>query len=159
MRRAGFVDDVDGLVRHEPIGDIALRQFCGGTQGAVRVAHFVVVLESRLQALQYLVRVVDVGLDDVDLLEPSRKCTVLVEYPSILLVGRRTHAPDIAGSQQRLQHVRSIHDAAGCRPGTNNGVDLIDEEYGARLFLELVQEHLEALLKVAAVFRSRQQRT
>ena len=31
LRCAGFVDDIDGLVRHEPVRDVARSQFGGGT--------------------------------------------------------------------------------------------------------------------------------
>ena len=43
--------------------------------------------------------------------------------------------------------------------GTNNGVDLINEQDGTRLLFDLVQQAFQALLEITTIFGARQQRT
>ena len=116
------------------------------------------ILEARLEALQNLVGLRHGRLDHVDLLEPSRQRAILIEDAPILLIGRGAHALDLAGCQQRLEQVGCIHHPARCRARADDRVNLIDEEDRAFIFLELRQEHLEALLKVTPVLGARQQR-
>ena len=66
---ARLVDDVDGLVGHEAIGDVLGGQLRCGAQRRVGEAQLVVVFKARLQALEDLVGVLNVRLDDVDLLK------------------------------------------------------------------------------------------
>ena len=71
LRRAGFVDDVDCLVRQVTVVDVARRQLGGGRQRVGGVLDAMVGLEAGLQALQDLHRLVDRRLHDVDLLEAA----------------------------------------------------------------------------------------
>ena len=158
LRGAGLVDHVDGLVRHEAVGDVAVRKFRRGAQRTVRVAQLVVALEARLQPLEDEVGVVDVRFHDVDLLEAARERPILVEDAAVFGVGGGAHAADVAGRKQGLQQVRGVHHAAGSRPGADDGVDLVDEEDRAFDLLEFRQHHLEALLEIPPVLRAGQQR-
>ncbi len=46
QRGAGFVDQIDGLVGQEAVGDVAVREHGGGDDGGILDAHAVVDLES-----------------------------------------------------------------------------------------------------------------
>ena len=69
LRRARLVDHVDGLVGEEPLVDVAVRKLGGGSHRRSRVPDLVVLLESGLEAVQDLHRLLDRGLADVNLLE------------------------------------------------------------------------------------------
>ena len=83
---------------------------------------------------------------------------VFLEDAAIFLVGRRADAADLTIGEHGLDEVRSVHDAAGGRARANDRMDLIDEEDGARLFLQLRDDTLQTLLEIAAIFRAGDQR-
>ena len=116
------------------------------------------VLEVGLQPLEDLERVLDRRLVDVDLLEPPRQRPVLLEVLAVLLVGGRAHAAQRARLQRRLQQVRGVHRPAAGRAGADHRVDLVDEEDGVRVRLELLHHRLQPLLEVAAIARAGEQR-
>ena len=97
-------------------------------------------------------------LDDINLLETSRKCAIFLEDAAILLVSGRTNTLEFTGSKHRLYQVGRIHDATGCRPCTNNGVDLIDKQNSAFVFLQLPKHCFEAFFKVTAILGTGNQR-
>ena len=97
-------------------------------------------------------------LDHVDLLEAARQRVVLLEDAAVFLVGGRADAAQLAAGQHRLDQVGGIHDAAGGGAGADHGVDLVDEQDGARLLLQLGDHGLQALLEVAAILGAGDQR-
>ena len=153
-----FVDHVDRLVRQLAVVDVARGELHRGLDRLVGVFEAVIVLEVRLEALEDRDRVVDRRLVDVDLLEAPHQRAVLLEVLAVFLVGRRAHAADRARGERRLEQVRRIHRAAGRRAGADHGVDLVDEQDGVRMRLELLQHLLQPLLEVAAIARAREQR-
>ncbi len=84
----GLVDNVDGLVRHVAVIDIARGQLGRGAQRLVAVLDVVVALETPLEAAQDAHSVFHRGLADVDLLEAPRQGTVFFEDTAKLLEGR-----------------------------------------------------------------------
>jgi hypothetical protein len=157
--RAGLVDHVDRLVRHVPIVDMPRRELRGRLQRVVFVLDPMVLFVPGLEAPQNIHRVLHRGLGDVDFLEAPRQRVVLLENAAVLVVGRGTDAAQLAVGQGGLDEVRGIHDAARSRTGADDGMNLIDEQNGAGLLLDLGQHRLEALLEVAAVLGARHQRT
>ena len=97
------------------------------------------------------------GLDHVHLLEAARQRMVLLEDAAVFLVGGGADAAQLAAGQRRLDEVRGIHDATGGGARADEGVDLVDEQDGARLLLHLGDHGLEALLEIAAILGARQQ--
>ncbi len=97
-------------------------------------------------------------LVDVDLLEAANQRPVLLEELAVFLVGGRTDAADRAGRQSRLQQVRRIHRAARGRAGTDHRVDLVDEQHGARIFFQFLDDLLQALFEIAAITGAGEQR-
>ena len=98
------------------------------------------------------------GLDHVDLLEATRERVILLEDAAVFLVGGRADAAQLAVGEHGLDEVGGIHDAARSRAGADDGVDLVDEEDGARLLLQLGDDALQPLLEIAAVLGAGDQR-
>ncbi len=157
LRRAGFVDHVDRLVGQLAVVDIARRQFHRRLDGVVGVFELVEVLEIGLEPLEDRDGVGDRRLVDVDLLEPAHQRAVLLEILAVFLVGGRADAAHGARSQRRLEQVRCVHRAARRRAGADHGVDLVDEQDGARIGFELLDDLLEPFLEIAAIARSGEQ--
>ena len=141
-----------------PVIDITRGQFGGGAQGFVAVLDVVVALEAAFQAAQDTHGILHRRLADIDLLETTRQGAILLEDATELLERGRANATDITGRQQRLEQVGGIHHATRRRAGTDDGVDLIDEQDRLRTLAQLTEQRLEALLEVATVLGTRQQR-
>ena len=158
LRRAGLVDHVDRLVGQVAVVDVARGKLGRGGERVGGVLDAVVRLEAGLQALQDLDRLVDRGLDHVDLLEAPRQRVVLLEHAAVLVVGRGADALQLAGGEHRLQQVGRVQRAARSRAGADHRVDLVDEEDRVRVVDQLLQHRLQALLEVAAVLGAGEQR-
>src|SRR5512138_157350 len=117
------------------------------------------LLEARTQSLQDVDRLGHRGLDDVDLLKAARQRVVLLEDAAVFGIRRRTDATQLAIRQRGLDQVRGIHHTAGGSARTDDGVDLVDEQDRTRRLLELGEHALQALLEIAAVLRTRDERT
>ena len=74
---------------------------------------------------------------------------VLLEDSAVLVVGGRPDAAQLAVRERRLDQVRCVHHAARRRARTDDGMDLVDEQDGAGLLLDLGQNGLQALLGLA----------
>ena len=134
------------------------RQLGRGFKCRLGVADLVMALEAILEPAQDLHGIGDARLGYVDLLEPPRQCAILLEHAAEFLIGRRTHAPQLARRQLGLEQVRCVHHAARGRAGANDGVNLVDKQYSAVLLAELGEHALEALFEIAAIFRTGDQR-
>ena len=122
-----LVDEVDGLVGQEAVGDVALRQHGRGDDGAVLDAHPVVHFVALAQTAQDGNRVLDGRLLDDDRLEAALQRGVLLDVLAVLVEGRGADAVQLAARQHRLEQVAGIH-RAFCRAGADDGVQLVDEQ-------------------------------
>jgi hypothetical protein len=156
--RACFVDDVDRLVGQVALADVARGELGRGAHRIHGVDDAVVLLEAALQAQENLDGLLDRRLHDVDLLEAACEGVILLEDAAIFLIGRRADAAQLAVGQHGLDEVGGVHDAAGCGARADHRVNLVDEEDGARLLLQLRDDALQALLEVAAVLRAGDER-
>ncbi len=147
----GFVDHVDGLVGQQTVADVLDRQVHRRLQRVIGIGHAVVRFVLGLESLQDLVGFAHGRLDDVDLLEAACQRTVLLEDAAVFLERGRADAAQLARRQRRLDQVRGVHGAARRRPGTDDGVDLVDEEHRVGHLLQRGEHALEALFEVAAV--------
>ena len=149
--RGRLVDEVDGLVGQEAVGDVAVGQGRRRDQRAVGDAHAVVLLVLLLQAAQDRDGVLDRRLGDEDGLEAPRQRGVLLDVLAILVERGGADAVQLAARQRRLQQVAGIHGALGLA-GADDGVQLVDEQDdAAALGLHLGQHGLQPLLELAAV--------
>ena len=155
---AGFIDQIDGLVGQEPVGDIPMGQRCGGNDGGVRDLHAVEHLVPLLQATQNGDGILHRGFIHLHRLEPALQSCVLFNILPVLVQRRRADAVQLAPSQHGLQQVARIHAALGLSCA-HNGVQLIDEQDDLALgLLHLVQHGFQPFLKLAPVLGARDQR-
>ena len=149
--RSRFVHHVDGFVGQVAVIDVASSQLRGGTQRLVLILHPVVLFVPRLETLQYLEGFLHGGLHHIYLLEAPRERVVLFEDAAIFLVGGRANTAQLAIGKHGLDEIRGVHDATRSGTRTDDGVDFVDEEDGARLLVQFREHALQALFKVAAV--------
>ena len=100
----------------------------------------------------------DARFDDIDLLEASRQRAILLEHATVFLERGRTDAAQFADGKHGLDQIRRVHGAAGGRTGTDDRVDLVDEQDRAGLLLNWLMTRLQALLEIAAILGSGDQR-
>ena len=155
--RAGLVDEVDGLVGQEAVGDVAVRQRRGGDERGVLDADAVVHLVALLEAAQDRDRVLDGGLADVDGLEAALERGVLLDVLAVLVEGGRADRAQLAAGEHRLEQVGGVDGALrGAR--ADDGVQLVHEEDDLALrVLDVLEDRLQALLELAAVLRPGEQ--
>ena len=121
-----LVHDVDGLVRQETAGDVAVGKFDGRRNGVVGEVHFVMILVTGAESLENLDRILDGGRLDFDGLEASLEGGVLLDVLAILVEGGGPDALHLAATQRRLDDVGGVHRALG-GTGSDDGVQLVDE--------------------------------
>ena len=117
-----------------------------------------VILEVGFDAPQDFHRILDRRLVHIDLLETTRKGTVFFEMLAEFLVGGRPHGAQLAARKRGFQQVGGIHRAAGCGTGTDNGVDLVDEQDGVVMFFQFGHDGFQAFFEITAVAGAGQQR-
>ena len=147
----GLVNEVDGLVGQEPVGDVAVGEVCGADQRGVRDAHAVVLLVALLEPAQDGDRVLHGGLGDHHGLETAGERRVLLDVLAVLVQRGGADGVQVAAGEGRLQDVAGVHGALG---GTraHDGVQLVDEEDDLAVgVLDLLEHRLQAVLKLAAV--------
>ena len=151
--RAGLVDQVDGLVGQVAVLDVAGRQLRGGLQRAVGDGHMVVVLVARAQALEDLDGLRDCRLMHLNRLETTFQRRVLLDVLAVLVGGGGADGLELTASQHGLEHVRRAQGAVR-RTGTDDRVNLVDEQHDVAARLDLLEHLLEAFLEIAAVARA-----
>ena len=139
MAGAGFINDINRLVRQVAVVDVARRQFHRDPQRLVSILDVVMLLEPGLQALENLVALLDRWLDHVNFLEAPRQRPILLENAAIFLISSRTDALHFTRRQHRFDQVRGVHHAAGSRAGADDGVNLVNEQDGVALLAQLGQ--------------------
>ena len=151
QRGGGFVDQVDGLVGQEAVGDVAVRERGRGDDGGVLDAHLVVRLVALAQAAQDGDGVLDVWLADVDDLEAALERGILLYIFAVLVQRGCADGAQAAAGQRRLQHVAGVHRSFG-RAGADQGVQLVDEQYDFAVgVFDLLQQRLQAIFELAAI--------
>ena len=156
--RGGLVDEVDGLVRQLPVGDIAMRQRRCRHDGRVGDVHAVMNLVALLQPAEDGDGVLHQRLQDHHLLEAAFQRRILLDVLAVLVEGRGAHAMQFAAGERRLQHVARVHGAFGFA-GPDDGVQLVDKENDLAFLLgQIVQHTLQAFLEVTAEFRAGDER-
>ena len=147
----GFVHQVDGFVRQETAGDVAVGKFHGGNQGVVFDADFVVVFVFFLQASHNGDALGGGRLVHRHHLETAFEGLVALEVFLVLVQGRRSDGPQFAAGQGRLEDVGGVHRARGAS-GADQGMDFIDEEDDLSVALhDFLDDPLEPFLKFALV--------
>ena len=152
--RAGLVDQVDRLVRQEPVRDVAVGLVDGRLDRLVRVLHAVEVLVAVLHADEHFDCLALGGWIDLHGLEPPLERAVLLDVLPVLGGGRRADAADLAPRERRLEDVGRVERALR-RARPHQRVQLVDEHDDVRILGQLLHDRLQALLELAAVLRAR----
>ena len=154
----GLVDQVDGLVGQEAVGDVAVAQRRGGDQRGVLDVDLVVQLVALLEPAQDRDRVLHGRLADEHGLEAALQRGVLLDVLAVLLQRRRADGAQLAAGEHRLEQVGGVDRALG-GARADDRVQLVHEQDDAAAgLLDLGQDRLQALLELAAVLRAGQQR-
>src|SRR5439155_21187908 len=148
--RPGLVDEVDGLVGQEAVGDVAVGQVGGGHDGLVGDGDAVVGLVAVAYALEDVDGVGDGGLLDLDGLEPALEGGVLLEVLAVLVEGGGPDRLQLTPGQHGLEDGGGVDGTLG-GAGADEGVELVDEQDDVAAGADLLQHLLQALLEVAAV--------
>ena len=109
------------------------------------------------QALEDLDRVRDRRLRHLDRLEPALQRSVLLQVLAVLIQGGRTDRLQLAAGQHRLEDRGGVDRALG-RTGTDQGVQLVDEQDDVAARPDLLEHLLQPLLEVTPVPGARDQR-
>jgi hypothetical protein len=118
----------------------------------------VVCLVLVADALQDLDRVRERGLVDLDRLEAALECGVLLDVLAVLVDRGGADGLQLAAGEHRLEDRCGVDRAFG-GAGTDEGVDLVDEQQDVAAGLDLLEHLLQALLEVTAVAGSGDERT
>ena len=146
----GLVDQVDRLVRQVAVRDVADGQVGGGADGLVRDLDLVVLLVARTEPEQDLDRLLERGLLDHHRLEAALEGGVALDVLAVLVERGRADALQLTARERRLEDVRGVDGAFG-RAGTDERVQLVDEQDRVVGVAQLLDDLLEALLELAAV--------
>ena len=146
---AGLVNEVDGLVRQESVGDIALAEEHGLTQHALGNGHAVVGLIVVGDALEDLQCILDVGLVDGDRLETPLQSGILLDVLAVLVEGGGADHLDLTPAQGGLEDVGGVHAALGIA-GAHDVVDLVDDQDHVAGLADLFNQPLHAALELTA---------
>src|SRR5439155_10524568 len=156
--RGRLVHEIDRLVRQVPVGDVARRQRRGRDERGVLDADAVMHLVTLAEAAEDRDGVLDGWLADIHRLEAPLERRVLLDVLPVLVERGRADGVELAAREHRLQHVRRVDRAFG-RAGTDDGVELVDEQDDLTLARgDLLQDGLEPLLELAAVLRAGEER-
>ena len=156
--RGGFVDQVDGLVRKKPVGDVAVGKRGGRQDRRVLNAHAVVQLVALFQSAQNRDGVFDGRLGNQDRLEAALERRILLDVFAVFVERGRADRAQFAARQRRLQHVGRVHRAFR-RACAHQRVQLVDEQNDLPFgFGDFLQHGFQAVFKFAAVFRAGNQR-
>jgi len=105
----GFIDQMDRLIGHEPVRDIAVRQGRGGDDRTVGNPHAMMDFVFFLEATQDGNCVFERRFRDENRLKPAGKRRVRFNMLAVFVQGGRADAMQLTARERRLQHVRGIH--------------------------------------------------
>ena len=121
-----LVQEVDRLVRQEPVGQIPARELHRSVDGPVGDADAVVALKPRPQPQQNLPRLLAAGLFHLHRTETPLQRRVLFDILSVLCQRRRADHLQLSPAERRLEQICRV-DGALCAAGAYNGVHFIDK--------------------------------
>ena len=145
---AGLIDQVDGLIRQKTVRDVPLAQQHRLTQDTVGDLDAVIRLVVGGQTLEDLDGILDGRLVHRHRLEPALQGAVLFDRFAVFVEGGGADHLNFAPGQGGLQDVGGVHAAlrVAC---AHNVVDLVDHQDDVAQLLDLVNEALHPLLKLA----------
>src|SRR5882672_2172273 len=154
--RPRLVNQVNRLIRQEPVGDVAVRQGRRRHNRRVLDAHAMMDFVALLQSAQDRNRVLDVRFANVHNLEPPLERRIFLDVSAILVQRGSADRAQFSARQRRLEHVGSVNRTLrGAR--AHNRVQLVDKQNNLALGgLDFLQHRLQPVFELAAKLRPRQ---
>ena len=156
--RAGLVQEVDRLVRQEPILDVARREHHGADERRVLDVDVVILLKTLLQTAQDRDGILLRGRIHLNRLETPFERGILLHVLAVFVERRRAHAVQFAARQHRLEHVAGVGTAFRLARA-HDRMNLVDKEDDLPLrLLDRLQHGLQTFFELSAVHGPRHQR-
>ena len=147
-----FVDEVDGLIGQETVGNVAVRQDGGSDQGFITDADAMMDFVAFFQTTENGDCVFNRRLIDHDRLETTFQSGIFFDVFLVFIERRSADAAQVTAGQHRFQDVAGIHGAFR-GAGTDDSVDFIDEEENLAVrFGDFIEDRFESFFKFATVF-------
>ena len=153
---AGLVDQVDGLIRQEAVGNIPLAEQHGLAAHLLRDANAVMLLIIMGDALDDLHAVLNGGLIHRHRLEAPLQSGVLLDMLAVLGEGGSADDLDLPTGEGGLEDVGGVHAALGI-PGTHDVMHLVNDQDDVAQLADLLNEALHAAFKLAPELGARHQ--
>ncbi len=151
--RAGFVDEVDSLVRQEAVGDISAGVGDGKIDGLLGVGDGVKFFVLVLDAVDDLDGILLAGRWNFDGLEAALERAVLLDGLAILGGCGCADALNFASAERGLEDIGGVERAFG-RACADQGVQFVDEDDAVLVLHQLLHDGLQSLFKLAAILCS-----
>jgi len=151
--RSRLINHINGLIRQTPAGNIPAGQFNRLIKGLIRKANAMVLFITIPKTLQNLEGLFFARRLNNNRLEPPLQGSIFFHIFPILVKGRRTDAVNFTPSQSRLENIGRIN-CAFCSAGTNKRMKLINKENHIPRTPNFIDDGLDALLKLPAIFRT-----
>src|SRR5579862_7189409 len=148
---SGFVDQVDGLVGQEAVRDVAVRMRDREVDGVVGVGDGVKLLVAVFDPEQNFDCVRLIRRRNFNGLEAALERTVLFDRLAILAGRGGADALNLSAGKRGLQDVGRVERTLG-RSGSDQRVQLVDEDDGILRLHQFLHDGLEALFELAAIF-------
>ncbi len=152
--RAGFIDQVDGLVRKKPVRDVAVRKINRVAQRFVRVADSVEFFVALANTLDHLHRLLFVRRGNLYGLEAALQRAIFLHRLAVFARRCRANALNLSARERGFQNVGGVQRAFR-GTGAHEGVQLVDEHDGVLALHQFFHDRLQPLFELAAVFRAR----
>ena len=146
---AGFVQQVNRLVRQVAVGDIPLRQLHHAGNNRVRHTDAVVLFIIPAHAAQHLDAVMDRRFFHLDRLEPAFQGGILFDKLAVFAEGGGADHLHLPAGKRGFHDVGGVHRAVRIA-GADNVVDLVNKKDHVAGGLDLAQQPLDPLFKLAA---------
>ncbi len=147
-----FIHQVDGLIRQEPVGYVALREFHCGNYSFVPYPDLVVGFVFLLESAEDGNRTFGIRFLHRDLLEAPLQGLIFFEVFLVLVQGSGADRPQFPPGQGGLEDVCGVHGplSSTC---PHQGMDLIDKQHDGTIGGgHLLDDGFEAFLEFALVF-------
>ena len=149
--RRRFVDQVDGLVRQKPVGNVTVGKRRRRENRSILDAHAVMNFVAFLQSPENGNGIFDGWFADEHRLEPALQGRIFLDVFLVFVQRRRADRPQLAACQRRLEHVGGIHRPfRGAR--AHQRMQFVDEQddlpFGLRNFL---QDGFQPVFEFAAI--------
>ena len=146
-----LIHEIDGLVRQEPVCDVAVRQPHSGLDSLILDLSPVEGLIFIPDPMENTDSVLHPRLPHHDGLETALQRCILFNVFLVFLQRRSPDDLDLSTGKRRLQYIRRINRAL-CRTGTNKGMHLVDEQDHIAILHNLLNDAFKPFLKLAPVF-------